>query len=85
MNETELLEYQQRMTLAKGIQAALARVPGTSRLQKCSRLGVTPYALDKWITGVSQPTEQNLARLARLANVEQEWIRAGGQDLGIEG
>lgn len=81
MNETELLEYEARQTLAKGIQAALGRIPGSSRLQKCSRLGVTPYALDKWITGVSEPSEMNMARLARLANVEQEWIRNGGKDV----
>jgi transcriptional regulator with XRE-family HTH domain len=85
VNESELIEYEARQTVARGIQAALTRVPGNSRLQKCSRLGVTPYALDKWITGVSTPSEQNLARLARLANVEQEWIRNGGQDVTEEG
>lgn len=85
MNETELLEYEARQTMARGIQAAIARIPGGSRLAKCSRIGVTPYALDKWITGVSVPTESNLARLARLANVEQQWIRDGGRDVTDEG
>jgi len=50
-------------------------------MAKCAVLGVSLLTLDRWVNGVSTPTEENLARLARLAKVEQEWIRNGGQDL----
>ena len=67
--------------LTTGIRAAVSLVPGSSRMAKCAVLGVSLLTLDRWVNGVSTPTEENLARLARLAKVEQEWIRNGGQDL----
>jgi transcriptional regulator with XRE-family HTH domain len=70
---------EQRAMLVQGIRAALARLPGTKN-DKCARLGVSVPTLDRWRSGAGEPSEQNLARLARLAGVEQEWIRNGGQD-----
>ncbi|WP_308817761.1 helix-turn-helix domain-containing protein [Pseudonocardia alni] len=65
---------------ATGVIAALALIKGT-KLEKCKRLQVNPTTLDRWRNGVGEPTEANLARLARLAGVDQEWIRAGGRDI----
>lgn len=64
---------------AAGVIAALARIPGT-KLDVCRNLGITPPTLDRWRKGVGEPSESNLARLARHAGVDQEWIRNGGQD-----
>lgn len=66
--------------LAAGVRAALNLVPGNSKLAKCRALGISVPTLDRWRNGVGTPNEQNLARLARLANVDQDWIRNGGQD-----
>jgi transcriptional regulator with XRE-family HTH domain len=44
----------------------------------CSRLGVSNYAIQKWVAGVSAPTDENLARLARLSGMDQETIRNAG-------
>jgi transcriptional regulator with XRE-family HTH domain len=65
--------------IAAGVRAALERLPG-SKLEKCSRLGVSAYTLDRWRAGVGEPRAENLARLARVAGVDQEWIRNGGRD-----
>lgn len=70
---------EQRALLVQGIRAALARLPGT-KLDRCARLGVSVPTLDRWRSGAGVPSEQNLARLARLADVEQSWIRNGGID-----
>lgn len=78
MNDDELRDYEQRLRMGRGIQAAFNRMPGTSKLDKCARLGVSNYAIDKWTAGVSAPTEANLARLARLSGMDQETIRNGG-------
>jgi transcriptional regulator with XRE-family HTH domain len=65
--------------LTNGIRAALGRIAGP-KYAKCASLGISLNTYDKWFHGVSQPTDENLARLARLARVDQEWIRNGGQD-----
>ena len=65
--------------ITAGVAAAVNMIPGT-RIEKCRRLGVSVPTLDRWRAGVGQPTEENLARLARLAGVDQEWIRNGGHD-----
>ena len=66
--------------IRSGVVQALAMIPGT-KLEKCKRLGVSVVTLDRWRTEAGTPSEQNLARLARLAGVDQEWIRNGGRDI----
>lgn len=78
MTDDELYDYEQRMKLAKGIQIAFSRVHGTGKLDRCARLGISNYAIDKWVAGASAPTDQNLARLARLSGMDQETIRNAG-------
>ena len=65
--------------LSTGIRAALALIPGP-KYQKCARLGISLPTYDKWVNGVSEPSEQNMARLARMAGVDQEWVRNGGTE-----
>lgn len=67
-------------TIAYGVRAALSRIKGT-QTDKAIRLGVSPTTLRNWKSGVVEPTEENLARIARLAGVEQEWIRSGGVEM----
>jgi transcriptional regulator with XRE-family HTH domain len=73
-------EFLQRQLLAQGIRTAFARMKG-KKLEKCARLQVSPYAVDKWMNGVSTPSEENLARLARHSGIEQEDIRNGRTDV----
>lgn len=80
MNEQDLFEFEQRQLFAKGIGVAFNLVPGSNKLDKCSRIGVTPYMFDKWKAGVSQPSEEKLARLARVSGLSQEAIRQGGSE-----
>lgn len=84
MNDDDLIDFEQRMTFAKGIRLAFDRVNGNSKLERCSRIGVTPYALDKWTAGVSQPSEEKLARLARVSGMDQETIRMGGVETSTD-
>ena len=72
-------EIKRRQLLAKGVSAALIRIPG-SRMNKCAVLGVSLPTLDRWITGASEPSEPNLTRLARRSGLTQEAIRNGGKD-----
>lgn len=78
MNDDEQRDYEQRMRLARGIEIAFSRVQGNSKLDRCARLGVSNYAIQKWVAGVSAPTDENLARLARLSGMDQETIRNAG-------
>ena len=69
-----------RARYAFGVRWALSQMKEKTRHEKCRRLGVTPTTLDKWRDGVSVPSDDNLARLARAANTGQETIRSGGAD-----
>ena len=71
--------------LAQGIRRAIAFIPGT-RLQKSAKLGVSPYTIQKWEYAAAKPTDDHMARLARLASeaapqygIDQQWIRNGGK------
>ncbi|MEV1293865.1 helix-turn-helix transcriptional regulator [Pseudonocardia sp. NPDC049635] len=65
---------------AFGVRAALSLMPENSQVAKAARLGCSVQTLYRWCSGAASPSEQSLARLARCAGVEQEWIRRGGID-----
>ena len=65
--------------LAIGLRQAIAKI-GRTRAEQCRRIGVTPTTLVRWCDGSVKPSEQNLARVARLSGISQEEIRSGNVD-----
>lgn len=69
-----------RMTLAKGITAAIESMKERTNYERAARLGVSPNTVARWKSGAASPTEGNLARLSRLSGLDQDVIRSGGND-----
>lgn len=67
-----------RARLAQGIRLAVATLSG-SKLDRAARLAISPHTLDRWLAGAAKPTEERLARLARVSGMPQEQIRNGGK------
>ncbi len=68
-----------RLRLAAGVREALARITGTVN-EKCVKIGCSPPTLYRWRSGATAPSAAAIARLARLADMTQDEIKAGGRD-----
>ncbi|WP_363094365.1 helix-turn-helix transcriptional regulator [Pseudonocardia sp. 73-21] len=63
---------------AVGLRRAIARINAT-QTEIARRLGCSVEMIRRYRAGIAFPTDERLARLARLAGVDQDWIRNGGE------
>lgn len=60
-----------------GLRYALSLVSDTQTGQ-ARALKVSVPTITRWRAGVATPTDENMAKLARLSKLDQETIRNGG-------
>jgi SOS-response transcriptional repressor LexA len=64
------------MTLASRITQAREKA-GLKKAEFARRLGVTSQAVSQWESGANEPSKENLGKIARLTEVNPDWLIYG--------
>ena len=68
-----VMQVKERLTLPMSV--VLAKVPGSTIVEKCAKIGIKRQAYHFWLKGINRPDDKHAKRLQKLTGYEADDIR----------